>query len=98
MAKDFCDILEIKNATQAVQNLDDDERSMYYIGRQGEVNVINEPGLYALIFKSRKPEAKQFTRCCYKDTDQAIRNYVDDENKLTRKFDESARYSMYSAS
>ena len=62
VAKDVCDILEIQNVTQAVQNLDEDERSMHYIGRQGEANIISEAGLYKLIFNSRKPEAKEFTR------------------------------------
>lgn len=28
--------------TQAVANLDEDERSMFKIGRQGNVNIINE--------------------------------------------------------
>ena len=62
VAKDVCDILEIQNVTQAVQNLDEDERSMHYIGRQGEANIISEAGLYKLVFNSRKPEAKEFTR------------------------------------
>jgi prophage antirepressor-like protein len=62
VAKDVCDILSIQNVTQAVQVLDDDERSMLNIGRQGKVNIINESGLYNLIFQSRKPEAKAFKR------------------------------------
>ena len=62
VAKDVCDILELKNVTQAVQSLEDDERSMFNIGRQGKTNIINESGLYALIFKSIKPEAREFRR------------------------------------
>lgn len=62
VAKDVCDVLEIQNVTQAVQQLDEDERSMFHIGRQGEANIINEPGLYALVFRSNKPEAKAFAR------------------------------------
>ena len=46
----------------AIESLDDDERSKYSLGRQGEVNIINESGLYALVFKSRKPEAKAFRK------------------------------------
>jgi hypothetical protein len=30
---------------------------MFFIGRQGEVNIINEAGLYPLILRSNKPEA-----------------------------------------
>lgn len=62
VAKDVCDVLDIINVTQAVGKLDDDERSMFNIGRQGEVNVINEPGLYKIILRSDKPEAKPFIR------------------------------------
>ena len=45
-----------------VESLDDDERAMFNIGRQGEINIINEPGLYSLILRSRKSEAKAFKR------------------------------------
>lgn len=62
VAKEVCMVLGIQNVTQALGTLDDDERSMHYIGRQGKANIVNEPGLYSLIFKSRKPEAKEFKR------------------------------------
>lgn len=62
VAKDICDVLEIKNTTQAIQRLDYDERAMFNIGRQGETNIINEYGLYSLVLASRKPEAKRFKR------------------------------------
>ncbi len=62
VANDVCAVLGIRNVTQAVAQLDEDERSMFNIGRQGEVNIINEPGLYALILRSRKSEAKAFKR------------------------------------
>jgi len=62
VAKDVCDILEIQNVTQALDRLDEDERSMFNIGRQGETNIINESGLYSLVLSSRKPEAKAFKK------------------------------------
>jgi anti-repressor protein len=62
VAKDVCEVLEISNPTQAINRLDEDERAMLNIGRQGEANVVNESGLYSLILGSRKPEAKQFKR------------------------------------
>lgn len=62
IAKDVCDVLEISNVTQALERLDNDERSMFNIGRQGEINIINESGLYSLILGSRKPEAKVFKK------------------------------------
>lgn len=62
VGKDVCNILSIKNITQAMNRLDDDERSMFNIGRQGEVNIINESGLYSLILRSDKAEAKLFRK------------------------------------
>ena len=69
VAKDVCDILELSNPTEALRSLDEDERSSLRItegtspnGGNPNVNVINEPGMYKLIFKSRKAEAKEFTR------------------------------------
>lgn len=62
VASDICKALEIQNVTQAVQKLDDDERSMLNIGRQGNANCVNEYGLYNLVLSSRKKEAKDFKR------------------------------------
>lgn len=53
VAADACAVLGVKNPTQAVQALDDDERAMLNIGRQGEANVVSEGGLYTLILRSR---------------------------------------------
>lgn len=69
MAADVCAALDLTNTTVALDSLDEDERSKFNLGRQGEVNLINEPGLYSLILRSRKPEAKAFKRwgrppCC----------------------------------
>lgn len=72
-AKDVCDILDIKNTTQAVQRLEDDERSMFNIDRQGNTNFINESGLYTLIIRSDKKEAKLFRKWITKDVIPSIR-------------------------
>ena len=60
VAVDVCKVLEIKNVTQAMNRLKENQRSMFNIGRQGEANCVNESGLYKLIFKSRKKEAELF--------------------------------------
>lgn len=73
VAADVCRVLEIKNPTQALERLDDDERAMQNIGRQGETNVINEPGLYTLIIRSNKPQAREFRRWVTHDVLPAIR-------------------------
>lgn len=53
VANDICNALSIQNVTQAIARLDDDERSMFNIGRQGQANIISESGLYTLILRCR---------------------------------------------
>lgn len=82
VASDVCKCLDIKNATQAVQRLDEDERSMLNIGRQGETNLVNEYGLYNLILASRKKEARAFKRWVTHEVLPSIRKhgaYMTDE-------------------
>lgn len=70
VAKDVCDVLGLSNPTEALKSLDDDEKmtlrdSEGHSGQRGGaqfLNVINEPGLYKLTFRSKKPNAKEFTR------------------------------------
>jgi len=73
IAADVCQALDIKNVTQAVERLDDDERSMFNIGRQGSANCVNEYGLYNLVLASRKPEAREFKRWITHEVLPAIR-------------------------
>ena len=67
VAKDVCDILEISNVSDAISKLDDDEKSNIAISDIAQNGgraplIISEPGLYKLIMRSRKPEAKEFQR------------------------------------
>lgn len=67
IAKDTCDILGLDNVSEAVKSLDDDERSNISnsdVGQSGgrDPIIISESGLYSLILRSRKPEAKEFKR------------------------------------
>lgn len=63
VAKDVCNILEIKNTTDAIKRLDNDEVTRFNLGGlSGETNIVNEYGLYNLILASRKKEAKAFKR------------------------------------
>lgn len=63
VASDICKALDIANTTQAMQRLDDDEKSMLNIGLSGgATNCVNEYGLYSLVLASRKKEAKDFKR------------------------------------
>ena len=62
LAKDICDALDLANPSNAIMKLDEDERAKKKLGRQGEAWFVNESGLYNLIFRSNKPEAKAFRR------------------------------------
>ena len=62
VATDVANALGLSNVSMSLKALDDDERSKFNLGRQGETNVISEAGLYRFIGGSRKKEAKQFMR------------------------------------
>lgn len=68
VATDLCTVLGIGNARQAVSQLDSDEVSQVPVttndgsGRVLPTNIVNEPGMYSLVLRSRKPEAKEFKR------------------------------------
>lgn len=71
VAKDVCMMLGIQNSRDTLAKvLDDDEagvatiytRSSNGVVQNREVGIINESGLYHLIFISRKPEAKSIRR------------------------------------
>lgn len=66
VAGDVTKVLGLNNVGQALASLDDDEKSSVTIndGTPGNPNraIVNEPGLYSLILRSRKPEAKAFKR------------------------------------
>lgn len=59
---DVCKALDIKNATDVAKRLDDDERTRLNLGRQGETNFVTESGLYEVILRSDKPNAKKFRK------------------------------------
>ncbi len=62
VAADVCKVLALTNPTVTINRLEKDERSKFNLGRQGETNIVNESGLYELIFASRKPTARAFKK------------------------------------
>lgn len=62
---DVCRVLGIRDHTQALERLDEDERGRYTVptpsGDQSMI-TITEPGVYRLVFTSRKPIAERFKR------------------------------------
>lgn len=75
VAKDVCDILGHSNVSMVLDRLDDDERSKFNLGRQGETNIVNEAGLYSLVLGSRKPEAHEFKRWVTHEVLPSIRKH-----------------------
>ena len=78
--KDVCKILELENSRNFTSRLDDDEKSTVRImdGTDGNPNktIINESGLYSLILRSRKPEAKRFKKCVTSEVLPSIKKPV----------------------
>lgn len=88
VAADVCAVLGIGNPSQAVSYLDEDERGKFEVsagqatlisnegpstsGNAGP-NIVSEPGLYSLILRSRKAEAKAFKRWITHEVLPAIR-------------------------
>lgn len=65
VAADVCRVLELTNSRMACEGLDDDEKGVSTtdtLGGPQKMTIISESGLYSLIFKSRKPEAKTFRK------------------------------------
>jgi len=78
VAKDVCDVLGLRNARKAVSELYDSEKAtvtISYGSQNRHVNIINEPALYKLIFKSRKSEAQKFQDWIFYDVLPDIHKY-----------------------
>lgn len=88
VASDACQALGLTNTARAIARLDGDTKGVTTVNTLGgiqEVTTINEPGLYALIFRSRKQEAQVFRRWVTHDVLPAIRQdglYINGEERL----------------
>lgn len=93
VAKDVCDVLGLSDPAQSLRYLDDDEKdkintkgTSLFSGQGSPVtSVINEPGLYSLILRSRKPQAKEFKRWVTHEVLPTIRKtgaYIDPASAL----------------
>jgi anti-repressor protein len=92
LAMDVCKVLEIRNPTDAVKRLDDDEVTRFNLGGlAGEVIIINEAGLYSLIIGSKKKEAKQFKRWITHEVIPSIRKTGSYSLQVPQSFAEALR-------
>lgn len=78
VAGDVLAALAIGNVTEAMRGLDEDEFSTTEVvdsagRRQPNAYIVNEAGLYSLILRSRKPQAKAFKRWITHEVLPAIR-------------------------
>lgn len=73
---DVCRALEIKNATDVAKRLDEDELTRFNLGsRSGETNFVTESGLYAVVLRSDKPNAKKFRKWVTSEVLPSIRKH-----------------------
>lgn len=60
--KDVCNVLGLGSAHKVADRLDEDERNQIpltdSLGREQETTIVNESGLYNVLLRSDKPEAK----------------------------------------
>ena len=76
IAADICRALDVDNNRQAVSRLDEDEKGVILNDTnrgKRSMAVVSEPGLYALVLGSRKPEAQSFRRWITHEVLPAIR-------------------------
>ena len=76
VAADVCDVLGLNNPSQALSYLDRDERRLITNEAwrtNGNMAVVSEPGLYSLVLRSRRPEAKGFRRWIAHEVIPALR-------------------------
>lgn len=65
VATDVCRAIGIKSPENAYVRLDDDEKGIHPVDTPGgpqEMVTVNESGLYNLMLKSQKPQAKRFKK------------------------------------
>lgn len=73
---DVADALGYLTAKDAARHLDDDEKGRQIVptlGGDQSLTIINESGLYALVLRSRKPEARKFAKWVTGEVLPAIR-------------------------
>ena len=70
---DVCKALVLTNPRSVAMRLDKDERRKLDLPRQGGTWSVNESGLYSVILRSDKPEAKVFKRWVTHEVLPAIR-------------------------
>jgi len=77
VANDVCKCLDLSNVTEALKRVDDEDKSNFSnneVGGRPRL-LVNESGLYNLVFLSRKPEAKAFKKWVTSEVIPSIRKH-----------------------
>lgn len=84
---DICKALDMKNATMVASRLEDDEVTKLDLGsKNGETNFVTESGLYAVILRSDKPNAKKFRKWVTSEVLPSIRKsggYISGQEQMS---------------
>lgn len=97
-AMDLCKALEIKNGRDAVSRLDKDDvgttDAIDSMGRKQKYSIVNEPGMYQLVFQSRTEAAAKFKRWVTKEVLPQIRKtggfgFVAPTHVFVRRFNDN---------
>lgn len=83
---DVCKALELTNSRSVADRLEDDERCKLDLPRQGETWFVTESGLYAVILRSDKPNAKKFRKWVTGEVLPSIRKnggYIANQEQMT---------------
>lgn len=90
---DVCKILELTTPSRVAERLDKDEVSQTHIidslGRLQNTTIINESGLYSVILRSDKPQAKPFRKWVTSEVLPTIRKtggYVNDDEMFVQTY------------
>lgn len=88
--KDVCGVLSLGTPTRVAERLDADEVSQTHIidglGRNQTATIVNESGLYNVILRSDKPEAKPFRKWVTSEVLPSIRRsggYINGQESMT---------------
>lgn len=90
---DVCKVLDLANPSRVAERLDEDEKKKLSFNPNSELGlghngatIISESGLYKVILKSDKPEAKKFTRWVTHEVLPSIRQnggYISGQNEMS---------------
>jgi len=78
VAKDVCEVLGLTHITNTLSRVDSEDLSVVKLhsgGQTRNMKVVNESGLYQIIFMSKKPQAKKFKRWVTSEVLPSIRKY-----------------------